>query len=207
MRYLSNILLKGLAAVLPVGVTIYLVYWFSVSLERVLQPVITSLIPERFYWPGMGVVAGLILLFFIGLVVNAWLFRNLFKVGENLIERIPLIKSIYSTLRDFVEYFSITERRKNLKQVVLLTINDMHLIGFITAEEVNDIPQFQESDDIVAVYFPMSYQIGGYTLYLSRAQLEPLDMSIEDAMRRVLTAGLSKSNASIKSNPEKAKSD
>lgn len=49
MRYLTNILLKGLAAVLPAAVTIYLVYWFGVSLERVLQPVITSVIPEKFY--------------------------------------------------------------------------------------------------------------------------------------------------------------
>lgn len=207
MRYMSNILLKGLAAVLPVGVTIYLVYWFGISLERVLHPVITSVIPDRFYWPGMGVVAGLVLLFFIGLLVNAWLVRNLLNIGEDLIERIPLIKSIYSTLRDFVEYFSTTERRKNLKQVVLITINDMHLIGFLTAEQVNDIPRFKESDDIVAVYLPMSYQIGGYTLYLPRAQLEPLDMSIEDAMRRVLTAGLSKSNASRKSKSAKEKSD
>lgn len=206
MRYMSNILLKGLAAVLPVSVTIYLVYWFGVSLERVLYPVITSIIPERFYWPGMGVIAGLVLLFFIGLIVNAWLVRNLIQVGENLIERIPLIKSIYSTLRDFVEYFSTTEQRKNLKQVVLITINDMHLIGFLTADQVSDIPQFLEAEDIVAVYLPMSYQIGGYTLYLPRAQLEPLDMSIEDAMRLVLTAGLSKSNASRKSRQEKEKS-
>ncbi len=114
MRYLTNILLKVLAAVLPVAVTIYLVYWFGVSLERVLQPVITSVIPERFYWSGMGVIVGLVLLFFIGLMVNAWLVRNLFQFGENLIERIPLIKSIYSTLRDFVEYLSTTESRKNL---------------------------------------------------------------------------------------------
>lgn len=207
MRYMSNILLKGLAAVLPVGVTIYLVYWFGISLERVLHPVITSVIPERFYWPGMGVVAGLVLLFFIGLLVNAWLVRYLLNLGEDLIEHIPLIKSIYSTLRDFVDYFSTTERRKNLKQVVLITINDMHLIGFLTAEQVNDIPQFKESDDIVAVYFPMSYQIGGYTLYLPRAQLEPLDMSVEDAMRRVLTAGLSKSNSSRKSKSTKEGSE
>lgn len=206
MHYMSNILLKGLAAILPVGVTIYLVYWFGVSLERVLHPVITSIIPEKFYWPGMGVVAGLVLLFFIGLLVNAWLVRNLFQFGEDLIERIPLIKSIYSTLRDFVEYFSTSERRKNLKQVVLITINEIHLIGFLTAEKVSDIPKFQESDDIVAVYLPMSYQIGGYTLYLPRAQIEPLDMSIEDAMRRVLTAGLSKSNAHRKSKTENEKS-
>ena len=195
MRYLSSIFLKGLAAVLPVGLTIYLVYWFGVSLERLLHPVITTVVPERFYWPGMGVMAGLLLLFFIGLLVNAWLVRNLLQFGENLIERIPLIKSVYTTLRDFVDYFSSTEQRKNLKQVVMISFNDMYILGFLTVEDVKDIPELPQSDDIVAVYLPMSYQIGGYTIYLPRSQVQALDMSIEDAMRRILTAGLSKSVA------------
>lgn len=195
MRYLSSIFLKGLAAVLPVGLTIYLVYWFGVSLERLLHPVITTVVPERFYWPGMGVMAGLLLLFFIGLLVNAWLVRNLLQFGENLIERIPLIKSVYTTLRDFVDYFSSTEQRKNLKQVVMISFNDMYILGFLTVEDVKDIPELPQSYDIVAVYLPMSYQIGGYTIYLPRSQVQALDMSIEDAMRRILTAGLSKSVA------------
>lgn len=193
MRYLSSIFLKGLAAVLPVALTFYLVYWFSISLERVLHPVITLIVPEQYYWPGMGVVAGLILLFLIGLVVNAWLVRTLLQFGENLIERIPLIKSVYTTLRDFIDYFSSADKRKNLKQVVMVTINDIYLIGFLTAEESEDIPEALHSKDVVAVYLPMSYQIGGYTIYIPRSEIVPLDMSVEDAMRRILTAGLSKS--------------
>ena len=54
MRHVGNILLKGLAAVLPVGLTLYLVYWLGVSIERMLRPVIVSMVPEEYYWPGMG---------------------------------------------------------------------------------------------------------------------------------------------------------
>jgi uncharacterized membrane protein len=193
MRFMWNILLKGLAAVVPVGLTFGLVYWLGVSIERVLRPVITAMVPEQYYWPGMGLVTGLVLLFFIGLAVNAWLVRRLLNVGENVLERIPLIKSIYGALRDFMDYFSTTQQHKDLKQVVMVSLNEAHLIGFLTSEHVTDMPVFSQSDDIVAVYLPMSYQVGGYTVYLPRSRVEPLDMSIEDAMRRVLTAGLSKS--------------
>ncbi len=195
MRFMWNILLKGLAAVMPVGLTFGLVYWLGVSIERALRPVISVMVPEQYYWPGMGLVAGLVLLFFIGLAVNAWLVRRLLDIGENVLERIPLIKSIYGALRDFMDYFSSTQQRKDLKQVVMVTLDEAHLIGFLTSEQVTDLPVFAQSDDIVAVYLPMSYQVGGYTVYLPRSRVEPMDMSIEDAMRRVLTAGLSKSRA------------
>ena len=194
MRYVWNILLKGLAAVLPVGLTLYLVYWLGVSTERVLHALISTIVPEQYYWPGMGLVAGLVLLFFVGLAVNAWLVRNLLHFGEELLERIPLIKSIYAALRDFIEFFSSARRHKDIKQVVMITIKDTRLIGFLTSERVNDIPGLPADEDIVAVYLPMSYQIGGYTLYLPRTRVEQLDMSIEEAMRRVLMAGLSKSS-------------
>jgi uncharacterized membrane protein len=114
-------------------------------------------------------------------------------VGEGLLERIPLIKSIYGSLHDFMEYFSTVDERRGMKQVVLVSIADARLIGFVTGEQVRDVP-FPESPDeeIVAVYLPLSYQIGGFTIFLPRSRVEPVDISMEDAMRRVLTAGLSK---------------
>lgn len=192
MRYVWNILLKGLAAVLPIGLTLYLVYWFGVSIERLFRPAVLKFVPEDQYWSGMGLVAGLVLLFFIGLVVNAWVIRHLFRFGEDLIERIPLIKSIYGALRDFLAYFSAAQKREEMGQVVLVNVNDMRLIGFLTSEKVQDLPGLPDSEQIAAVYLPMSYQIGGYTAYLPLSKVEPIDMSFEDAMRRVLTAGLSK---------------
>ncbi|MDT8404736.1 DUF502 domain-containing protein [Sulfuriflexus sp.] len=192
MRYIWNILLKGLAAVLPVGLTLYLVYWLGVSIEKVLHPLLSTIVPEQYYWPGLGLIAGLVLLFLVGLVVNAWLVRKLFHFGEDMLERIPLIKTVYAALRDFIEFFSSSRQHKNIKQVVMITIQDTRLIGFLTSEHVNDIPGLPTDEEYVAVYLPMSYQIGGYTLYLPRTRVEELDMSIEEAMRRVLMAGLSK---------------
>ncbi|ALP53927.1 hypothetical protein Tel_12720 [Candidatus Tenderia electrophaga] len=192
MRYVWDILLKGLAAVLPIGLTLYLLYWLGISIERVLRPVITTLVPAEYYLPGAGLVAGLVLLFFIGLVVNAWVVQRLFRVGEYILEKIPLVKSIYGGLRDFMDYFSATKERGELKQVVMVTVADMHLIGFLTRERLTDMPGLPDKEHMVAVYLPMSYQIGGYTVYLPHDRVVPLDMSVEDAMRQVLTAGLSK---------------
>jgi uncharacterized membrane protein len=176
-----------------VGLTFYFIYWLSISIERVLRTVLTSVLAEKYYLPGMGLVAGLVVLYFLGLTVNAWIVKRLFRVGEGLLERIPLIKSIYGSLHDFMEYFSTVDERRGMKQVVLVSIADARLIGFVTGEQVRDVP-FPESPDeeIVAVYLPLSYQIGGFTIFLPRSRVEPVDISMEDAMRRVLTAGLSK---------------
>lgn len=192
VRAVWNILFKGLAVVLPVGITIYLVYWLGDLIEKILRPLILLAVPEHYYWPGMGLVVGLLMLFFVGLAVNAWIVQRFFRFGERLLKRIPLVKSIYSALSDFMEYFSATQKQKDLKNVVLVTFNHVQLVGFVTNEKVNDIPAFANSKDLVSVYLPMSYQIGGYTIYIPNSQVERIDMSVEDAMRLVLTAGLSK---------------
>jgi uncharacterized membrane protein len=192
VRYEWNILQKGLAAIFPVSLTLYLIYWLVTSIERVLRPAIAAVVPESYYLPGMGLAAGLVLLFFIGLVVNAWIVQRLLHAGERLLERIPLIKSVYGALRDFMNYFSAAEQRRDLKQVVMITLGGTRLLGFVTQERIEDLPGVSLPDDVVAVYLPMSYQIGGYTLYVPRSLLEPVDLTIEDAMRRILTAGLSK---------------
>lgn len=195
MRRIWNILFKGLATVIPVALTLYLIFWLGRSIERLLHSVLTLVLPESYYLPGMGLAAGLVLLFLVGLAVNAWVVQRLLRWGERLLERIPFIKSIYGALRDFMNFFSTTQHRRDLQQVVLVTINDTRLIGFLTSDSVTDLPASVPSEETVAVYLPMSYQIGGYTLYLPRSRIEPMDMSIEDAMRRVLTAGLSHSGA------------
>ena len=141
----------------------------------------------------MGLAAGLVLLFIIGIIVNAWHVRRLFRLGEKFLERIPLVKSVYGALRDFMDYFSSTWQRKDLHNVVKVSFGDANLIGFLTREHLTNMPGLSQSEEMVAVYLPMSYQIGGYTIYLPRSCVEAIDMSFEDAMRMVMTAGLSKS--------------
>ncbi len=193
MRYIGKIIFKGLAALLPVTLTLYLIYWLGVYIERLLHQVIITVVPESYYLPGMGLAAGLVVLFFVGLAVNAWIVQRLFRLVEGLLARIPLVKSIYGSLHDFMDYFSGTEQRAGLKQVVLVSVGEATLVGFLTREHIDDIPGLPtRNDEIVAVYLPLSYQIGGYTVYLPRSSVQPVEMSLEDAMRRVLTAELSK---------------
>jgi uncharacterized membrane protein len=192
MRYVGNIILKGLAAVLPVGLTIYIVYLIAVSIEQVLRPIIKAAIPSEYYVPGMGLAAGLVLLFFVGLAVNALLVRKLLQLGEYVLERIPLVKSLYGALRDFMDYFSAGQSRGKPKQVVMVRFGNIHVMGFLTHDDLQHVEGLSLTDQYVAVYLPMSYQIGGYTLYLPRSRITPVDMNVEDAMRWVLTAGLSR---------------
>lgn len=111
MSYLWKNVLKGLATVLPVALTLYLIYWLGLTIENGLHPVITSVVPEAYYIPGMALVAGGVVLFFLGLAVNAWVIQRLIWLVEKLLERIPLVKSIYGSLHDFMDYFAAGKSR------------------------------------------------------------------------------------------------
>jgi uncharacterized membrane protein len=195
MRYLTTIFLKGLGAVLPIALTLYFIYWLGRSIELLIRPLLLYFLPQDIYWPGMGLVAGVLLLFGIGLLVDAWIIRKLFRFGEIILDKIPLVKSIYGSLRDFMDYFTRLKEKDSVQKVVSVRFGDAHLIGFVTNGKSNmTFSTTSDSKDLISVYLPMSYQIGGYTIYVPRDMIEPLDMSVEDAMQMVLTAGLSKKN-------------
>lgn len=188
MKKVWNLLMKGLAAVLPIGLTLYVIWWLGSTVESLLRDAITLVLPERLYWPGMGLVVGFVLLLAMGMLVNAYLVRWIFSSWERFLERIPLVKTLYAALRDLVRFLP-GEKRRDLKRVVVASFGEARAIGFVTRESVPELGRVQ--DDTVAVYFPMSYQIGGYTLYLHRDRLATLDLSVEEAMRIVLTGGVS----------------
>ena len=188
MKTLSQIFLRGLAALLPVTLTIYLVYWLAVSSERFLGGLIKLVLPPEYYWPGMGLLVGIGLTFAAGILVQAWLIRRLWALGEKLLESIPLVKTVYTGLRDIFSFASSDKNKQGLGRVVRVKLpGDMKMIGFVTAEQ----PTWRKGEEAhVAVYVPLSYQIGGHTLLIPQKLLEPLDMKVEDAMRLALTAGM-----------------
>jgi len=193
MDFIWKTFLKGLATLLPVGLTLYLIYWLAVTAEEGLGPILKIVMPEHLYWPGMGLLAAIALIFAMGIAVNAWLVQRLFALGESMLDRIPLVKSIHGALRDFMHFFSRDRQRENLNNAVAVSVGGVQLIGFQVRDDLHNLLDSNETDpsDKVAVYLPMSYQIGGYTLLVTRSQVQPLKMGNEDAMRWILTAGLS----------------
>ncbi len=191
MKTLSQIFLRGLATILPVALTLYLCYWLAISSEQLLGGLLQQVLPIDLYRPGMGLLAGVILTFIAGLLVRAWVIRSLWAWGEHLLESIPLVKTIYTGLRDIVQFASSGHRDESMGRVVRVSLpGDVKAIGFVTSES----PSWRlPGEDHVAVYLPLSYQIGGHTLLVPPTAIEPLDMRVEEAMRLVLTAGMQRS--------------
>lgn len=225
-------LLTGLVAILPIAVTVAVLWWLGATAEQLFGGLLRAVLPDVAYFPGLGVLAGLALLFVLGLLLRAYVVQSLFAFFEGLMQRLPVVKTIYGAVQDVTRMFS-GQMGREFGQTVLVRLpgSSMALIGMITRDDLTAFwpqstagaaqttepttdrvsaptesdpvaPRRTTGDDaddpIVAVYLPMSYMIGGYTVLLPRSALTPLDISFEDAMRFAVTAGLSMSVRDVK---------
>jgi uncharacterized membrane protein len=199
MKSVGRIFLTGMLTVLPVLATVYLVVWLVTGAERFMGKQLMWLIPDEYYRTGMGLVLAVAAIFLIGLLMHAVIFRQLFGWAERLLLEIPLVRSVYGALKDMFGLFAGHEEDQAL-QVVSVTLpgTQMRALGFVTRREFADLPAGIGREGEIAVYLPMSYQIGGYTLFLPREQAQAVDMSREDAMKFILTAGLKSASPAIR---------
>lgn len=190
-RYINKNILTGLITMLPLLLTLYLIYWFVVTTESFLGDVIRTAMPEELYRPGMGVVAGLVVAFIVGMLMHTLVVQRWFYRGERIVYRLPLIKSVYLSIRDLLDYFS-SEKKEGFEQVVAITFGEtgMQVVGLVTQTDLNHMPAEFSQQDSLLVYIPMSYGIGGFAVLVPRSATRPLNMSMEDAMRFTLTAGV-----------------
>ncbi len=195
MKRLGTLFLQGLIAILPIALTAYLVYWLAASAEAVLGNAMRFVIGDAYYVPGSGVLAGFLITLGIGLLLRIWLFRKVFSLGETLLQRIPGIKSLYGSIRDMVGFFDAS-KQKEFDKTVMVALDDgkVRLMGLVTREDFGDLPAGIGDEQTVAVYLPMSYQLGGFTVMVPRARIRPVEMKVDQAMQFVLTAGVSAEN-------------
>ncbi|MGD2172874.1 MAG: DUF502 domain-containing protein [Gammaproteobacteria bacterium] len=187
-KSIGTTLITGFITILPVVLTIYLLYWLVVSSEQVMGTALQYLLPGVRYFPGMGTLVGLIAIFMIGLLMKAVLVRHLFALGENVLYHLPIIKTVYRAIRDLLDFFS--PKQDSFGRVVIVDLAGMEIIGFVTQENRDRLPEAFGDNDSVLVYLPMSYMIGGYTMLVPREKTRPCNMKMEEAMRFALTAGI-----------------
>jgi uncharacterized membrane protein len=194
-RVISAVFFRGLVVILPITLTIALVWWLATAAEEWLGQLIRHVVPLP-YWPGLGIALGIAIVFVAGLLMHDPITRWLLGRLDALMQRIPLVKSIYLAIRDIARYMS-QDGRSGFKQVVAVRVQDIRLIGFVTTEGLPGLAEQDAADPMLGVYLPMSYGIGGYTVYLPKSQVEPLDMSLEDAMRLTLIGGVSEEKSKV----------
>ncbi len=193
MKHVTATFLRGLVTVLPIALTLYILWWLGSLAESVLGRPLKALLPDWLYVPGLGIAVGTVLVFAVGLVMELYVARRLLAGAERLVLRIPLVKTVYGALKDFAGFISSTSKAEAAwQQVVRVQVApNLHLLGFVTRQDLGASPLGVAGADTVAVYLPMSYQIGGYTVLLPRAMVEPVAMSMEEALRFTITAGMS----------------
>jgi uncharacterized membrane protein len=194
MRKIWNTVLKGLVAILPLSLTVYAVYWLAVSAERLFSTLIKTVIPDSLYWPGLGLLTGLVVLYFVGLAVNAYVVSRALRLSDEVVARIPVVKTIYLAIRDFMRFFPSSGKGSDMQRVVLVPFGPGKVVGFVTAEGSDMLRRPVDDGDTVAVYLPMSYMVGGYTVFLPRGRLEPTSLSVEEGMRIALMGGVRQSD-------------
>ncbi len=188
MKHLQKIFLQGLVTFLPIALTIYIVYAGISIVDRILGDTLRLLMPV--YIPGLGFLLTILVIFLLGFVLNNLIAVGAFKKIEKNLMKVPFIKAIYSPLRDLMNLFSKGGSPGNLRTVVLADLGEtgIRALGVVTRENFNDIPAIEKhASDRVAVYIPLSYGLGGFTLMIPSSKVTPIDMPIEKAMSLAIT--------------------
>lgn len=189
MKKLSRYFIRGLIAILPVALTVYLLYVFLAWSEQLAFTLVGGLLGD-IYIPGMGLVSAVLFIIFVGYLLSHRRVRGMVSIVELPFNNIPVVKSIYSTVKSFADYFSPGGGTQGGQQVVILRIpgQQIEMVGLVTRKNFEDLPEGVSKENRVAVYLPMGYMIGGYTLFVPAEWTQPIDMSVEEAMRSSLIA-------------------
>lgn len=186
--HLRKWFLQGFALAAPVLLTLAILIWLAGLIESFLGELLKAFIPDAAYLPGMGLLLGLSLILGFGILANHYLIRRLVDFAEQQMDRIPMVKNLLQGIKD-VSKMLVNKREEGNGKVVSVDLGGFQLVGFVMQAEAFLHGAETGEAPLMAVYLPMSYQIGGYTLYVPRDRVTALDVTAEDAMRAILTGG------------------
>jgi len=178
--------LQGLLLIAPLFITIYAVFYIFNSIDTTIERVFRALF--NFYFPGFGIAVMFFLIALIGYLGSLVVVQPLLDLIEMLMERTPLVKDIYPSLKDFFGAF-ISNKKKFNKPVMfeMGKGSGVFKMGFITKEDLSELNIL----DKVAVYTPLSYNLSGIMYLVNRDQVEVLnDVGAGEAMKFIMSGGV-----------------
>lgn len=193
-RKLRNYLIAGLLIWLPILITVWVVRFLSGILDQSLVLIPPPWRPEALfgrYIPGLGIILSLLLLLLTGMLVRNLFGRQIVEGLESLVRRIPVVGPVYGGAKTFSETV-LADKGRSFKQVVLIRFpyESTYSIGFITAEEIEEV-QAKTGTDVICVVVPHTPNpTGGFIILVPKDELIYLDMSVDEAVKLVLTMGV-----------------
>ena len=194
---LRSSFLTGIVVILPVALTIWLLW----SLLGWVDGFVLPLVPERFQpeqyiginLRGVGIIFFLVFTILIGWIAKGLIGRSLIRYGENVVDRMPFVRSIYSGAKQIAEtVFAQSERSFEEACLVQYPRKGIWAIGFVSTEARGEVAQRAETgSQLLSVFVPTTPNpTSGFLLFFPEEDVIKLDMSIEDAAKLVISAGL-----------------
>jgi uncharacterized membrane protein len=177
MRKLTKYFFNGLVFLVPVVVTIYVVYIVFVKIDKLFN----------FPVPGVGFIITILTITAIGFIGSNFLTRKLIQLVDIIFSRLPLIKMIYTSVKDLIDAF--VGDKKGFKKPVSVALSpgsNVQVIGFVTSESLNNLGL----SDCVAVYLPQSFNFAGNLIIVPKEQITPLSANSADIMKFVVSGGI-----------------
>jgi uncharacterized membrane protein len=189
IRKLLQYFLQGLIILAPIVITIWAVTTLFNFIDRILPNLIEELFPnlKDFYITGMGFLVVILLVLLVGYISSNFVVGKLVELFDNILQKTPGIKIIYTTLKDFFEAFAGNKRKFDKAVLVSIDAPDIWRIGFITQEDLHEFGL----QDFVAVYVPHSYGFVGQLFFVKKQRVKLLtDISSAEAMKFVISGGV-----------------
>jgi len=196
-KRLRGYFFTGLLVLVPIILTIIIIRELFLSIDGILRGAVVAVLRTQFGMdlsesqiPGIGFVTLLLLILLTGVVSRQYFGKKIISIGEKILSRIPLVKGVYSAMRQISQAF-FSENRQVFNRVVLIRFpyKGSYSIGF-TVQERN--PQMREvlPGDLISVFLPTTPNpTTGFLLFLNREDVINLDISVEDALKMVISGG------------------
>jgi len=204
MKIVVKSLLKGLAIILPLVITVELLRWLLLTVETLLTPVLKMVIPVEWYLPGMAIAGFILVCVAIGYSSRWPSFNWLWQLPGKVLMKLPGTKQVYGMLQDLIDVMAGKNFSDGSVVMVKLPSSEIELIGIVTKQggQQHDRMSALMQEEQLAVFIPMAYNVGGYTIIVPRSCTRNIEMKPAEALQLVLSGGLGSSKAPGASKPE-----
>jgi len=188
-KKLFQYFLQGLIILAPIVITIWAVTSLFNFIDRILPDLLEKFFPNTkdIYFTGLGFVVVILIVLGVGYISSSWVVSRLVMLFDNILEKTPGIKILYSTVKDFFEAFAGNKRKFDKAVLVNVEANEVWRVGFITRQDLTEFGLH----DFVAVYLPQSYAFAGHLYFVKKERVRVLtDISSAEAMKFTISGGV-----------------
>lgn len=191
---LKNYFLTGLLVILPIFITGYVIWFFIKAMDTFLKYIPVKYLPETYldiYIPGLGLILAIILILAVGVLTRNIAGRKVLQFWDNLVDRIPLARILYSSVKQLLHAF-LYQNSDAFQRVALIEYprRGIYVLSFITGESRGEI-QEKTNKKMINVFVPTTPNpTSGFYILVPEEDLTVLDMSVEDAFKLLISGGL-----------------